>query len=284
MPATHPGVRFASCLLAAAALVLATSGCVYHRHYAARPYVGPPPYAPAHGYHQTYDGATLVFVASLASYIVQGLDRHYYHQDHFYRFTDNHWESSVRIGGPWQVVALTAVPNGIRHRHRIVRNDGHGPYYEEVKELRKHQKAVAKERHEMAVEHRKELKATAKQERKDAKALAQQEHQAAKDHRKDEKVAAQQERKDQKALAKQELQAAHDEHKNPKALAQDALEHAKPAAPPASEAPKALVRRAPKAHKAKVQQARKTRKSSSKQKVEKDDADDEEALPANQGD
>ena len=161
-----PHARLGLGVLAAALLALSTQGCVVHHHTHDR-HVGPPPQAPAHGYYYDHDGVTLVFEKSLGSYVVEGHTHHYYHRSRYYRFADNGWQMAVRIGGPWNVVAVASVPVSLRGRHQVVRHD------------RRH------EYHKAAKEYRKDQKASAKQERKDQKASAKERHQVAKDHRKE---------------------------------------------------------------------------------------------------
>ncbi len=157
MSATPPHARLALGVLAAALLALSTQGCVVHHHTHDR-HVGPPPQAPAHGYYYDHDGVTLVFEKSLESYVVKGHKSHYYHRSRYYRFADNGWQMAVRIGGPWDVVAVASVPVSLQGRHKIVRHDSHHEY------------------HHAAKEHRKDQKASAKQERKDEKTAAKQKH------------------------------------------------------------------------------------------------------------
>jgi hypothetical protein len=160
MSATPPHARLALGVLAAALLALSTQGCIVHHHTQSR-YGGPPPQAPAHGYYYDHDGVTLVFEKSLDSYVVENHTHHYYHRSRYYRFADNGWQMAVRIGGPWNVVAVASVPVSLRGRHKVVRHDRHDAYRQAAKEYRKDQKASAKERHQVAKDRRKDQKKAA---------------------------------------------------------------------------------------------------------------------------
>ncbi len=145
MSATPPHARLALGVLTAALLALSTQGCVVH-HPTHDRHVGPPPQAPAHGYYYDHDGVTLVFEKSLNSYLVKGHTHHYYHRNRYYRFLDNRWQMGLRIGGPWNVVAVASVPVSLRGRHKVGRHDRHHAVQHSAKEHRKDHKAIAKQR------------------------------------------------------------------------------------------------------------------------------------------
>ncbi len=147
MSATPPHARLALGVLTAALLALFTQGCVVHHHTHDR-HVGPPPQAPAHGYYHHHDGVTLVFEKSLDSYLVEGHTHHYYYRNRYYRFFDNRWQMAVRIGGPWNVVAVASVPVSLRGRHKIVRHHRHDAYPHAAKEYRKDHKASTEQKRE----------------------------------------------------------------------------------------------------------------------------------------
>ncbi len=99
-----------------------TAGCVVveqpHRHPA--PVVvhkpGPPPHAPAHGYRRKHqqDNVELVFDTGVGVYLVVGQSDCWWDDDHYYRWRDGAWFTSVHVSGPWTVVEVNVVPGGLR--------------------------------------------------------------------------------------------------------------------------------------------------------------------------
>lgn len=109
-------------------------GCVHHHHHGATHEPGPPPWAPAHGYrHHHPHGVDLVFDGDLGAYVVVGYHDHFYHGSHYYRRHDGGWQVSVKIGGPWSVIAVDRLPEGLRkvsrgkHKSKVKRGDSRHP-------------------------------------------------------------------------------------------------------------------------------------------------------------
>lgn len=76
---------------------------------------GPPPHAPAHGYrHRHSDGVDLVYQSKLGVYLVAGSSDLYFHNDHFYRFHKNAWQTSAHVEGPWKPVKEKKLPTGLQ--------------------------------------------------------------------------------------------------------------------------------------------------------------------------
>ncbi|MCI0401012.1 MAG: hypothetical protein L0Z68_06890 [Gammaproteobacteria bacterium] len=76
---------------------------------------GPPPHAPAHGYRYKHqDGVELVFDSGRGVYVAVGIPNCYYFDGRYYRARADQWETSVKIDGPWEVVAEASLPVGLK--------------------------------------------------------------------------------------------------------------------------------------------------------------------------
>lgn len=94
-------------------LAVTMAGCVTYPQQ--RGY-GPPPHAPAHGYRYMHKGAVLVYNSHLDLYVVKGYPGVYFHNGHYYKRHKNHWLSSYRYDGPWELVYRKHIPPSLRDR------------------------------------------------------------------------------------------------------------------------------------------------------------------------
>ena len=79
---------------------------------------GPPPHAPAHGYHHKQNGVELVYDSGRGVYVVVGLAHHFYSKGHYYRLSGAQWQVSVHIEGSWEVVSKESLPPGLRGKKK----------------------------------------------------------------------------------------------------------------------------------------------------------------------
>jgi hypothetical protein len=88
---------------------------------------GPPPQAPAHGYHRHHaSGVDLRFDRQLGVYVVVGYTGIYFSDDWFIRWYGGRWQFSRRVGGPWVFQPAERVPQGLRAKHHGGGPKAHG--------------------------------------------------------------------------------------------------------------------------------------------------------------
>lgn len=112
--------------IAAVAMAFLTTGCIVSIGPLAFGAGGaqrrgsPPPPAPAHGYrdHHPADGTELVYDAELGVYVAPDLPHHYYRDGWYLRFDRGSWFASTHLDGPWQPRSESALPAGLRTKHR----------------------------------------------------------------------------------------------------------------------------------------------------------------------
>jgi len=96
--------------------ILTVSGCVAYP--APRGEVhGPPPHAPAPGYHQVYRGHELRFDANLGVYVILDLPNHYFFNDRYYRFHGGHWYYNRDLNGKWRPYQARKLPPGLMKKY-----------------------------------------------------------------------------------------------------------------------------------------------------------------------
>lgn len=80
---------------------------------------GPPSHAPAHGYRHKHpeDGVVLVYDSKLAVYVVTGYKHCYFTNGVYFRYSNDVWELSKRVAGPWKIVIVRDVPPGLKVRY-----------------------------------------------------------------------------------------------------------------------------------------------------------------------
>ncbi len=117
-----------------AALATTAIGCA-HVHYPQKPSThtrvhksGPPPHAPAHGYHHKHhDNVELVFDDNVGVYVVVGYPDHYHDGKRYYRWAGGQWQVSTRLDGVWLTVSTREVPSGLHGKtHKIKPQRGRG--------------------------------------------------------------------------------------------------------------------------------------------------------------
>ncbi len=100
-------------------------GCASHRSAARYPESGPaksrghgpPPHAPAHGYRaKVRNGVEITYRSDLGVYVVVGAADTYFLDDVFYKRGKKQWESSRELDGPWELIAESSLPPGLRSK------------------------------------------------------------------------------------------------------------------------------------------------------------------------
>jgi len=76
-------------------------------------YNGPPPHAPAHGYHQHYRDDDMEYRNDLGAYVVLGVDDLYYFNNLYLRFFDGSWHVANRRDGHWRHAEHSQIPRGL---------------------------------------------------------------------------------------------------------------------------------------------------------------------------
>jgi len=109
--------RFAA-TVAQVAICLALLGCgsVHYKHTSylepAKKH-GPPPHAPAHGYHHKHGDVALEYDSTLKVYLVGGHSNYYFHDKSYYRATSSGWEITAQFEGPWKTISTKKLPKGL---------------------------------------------------------------------------------------------------------------------------------------------------------------------------
>lgn len=88
---------------------------------------GPPPHAPAHGYHAHHHGAELIFDSGLDVYVVVGHANHFYVDGRFLRLRVELWEASASLSGPWQATSTRSLPPGLARKKAHHSSKPHHP-------------------------------------------------------------------------------------------------------------------------------------------------------------
>ena len=112
-------MRKLSSIAVSVALGFTSTACVFidapprHAHHRQ----GPPPHAPAHGHRHKHHSHDLVFNGELGVYVVVGMRDVWFLDDSYFRISGDHWQVSVGTPDRWRVVAVSAVPVGLRAKH-----------------------------------------------------------------------------------------------------------------------------------------------------------------------
>lgn len=145
-------LRIGSCIGAVSLLALLfLSGCAVNHYHGGAPIVDSPPRVARPGYVHHSHGVQLVFEDSWRGYRVSSLPHHYFHAGRYYRWQRGRWERAPRLGGPWAVVTLRALPAGLGRREgrpeaRSGRRDGRPAARAQVREARAERQTDARER------------------------------------------------------------------------------------------------------------------------------------------
>ena len=82
-------------------------------HMKERPHkTGPPPHAPAHGYHHKHEnGVELEYDSGIDAYLVIGFPGTYFYNGLYGRFSpEEHWLVAENLNGPWRVSKEGEIP------------------------------------------------------------------------------------------------------------------------------------------------------------------------------
>ena len=109
--------------------ILTVAGCVAYPAPRGEVY-GPPPHAPAPGYHQVYRGHDLRFDANLGVYVVVDLPNHYFFNDRYYRFHRGYWYYSRDLNGKWRHYKGRKLPPGLAKKYGYEEHGQHRRRYD----------------------------------------------------------------------------------------------------------------------------------------------------------
>jgi hypothetical protein len=127
----HSSIRFP----AVALLLVLACACVGIDRGAPRPAEvatkspGPPAHAPAHGYRRNHpqEGTALRYDSGLGVYVVVDTPDCWWLDGGYFRIRDGAWSTGARLSGPWTVIAVEAVPEGLRGYTRKKNGKGNVP-------------------------------------------------------------------------------------------------------------------------------------------------------------
>ena len=86
---------------------------------------GPPPHAPAHGYHHKHGNVALEFDSALEVYLVSGHSNYYFHDKYYYWATRCGGQITANCGGPWKAVSSKKLPKGLRNSAHAKKHKKH---------------------------------------------------------------------------------------------------------------------------------------------------------------
>ena len=59
----------------------------------------------------------LIYDRGAGAYVVIGRPGYYWYRDHYYRWSDGRWMSSVKLDGEWADCSPRVLPPGLVHKH-----------------------------------------------------------------------------------------------------------------------------------------------------------------------